>query len=50
MNVIQYIKKHKDEDFNTFKFTEVDSLILSLIPYINYTNIIPSFKEKILII
>ncbi len=46
MNVIQYIKKHKDEDFNTFKFTEVDSLILSLIPYINYTNIIPSFKEK----
>ena len=46
MNVTQYIKKHKDEDFKTFKFTEVDSLILSLLPYINYTNIVPAFKKK----
>lgn len=46
MNIIDYIKKHKNEDFNTFKFTEVDSLILSLLPYINYTDIVNPFKKK----
>ena len=47
MNIINYIEKHKNEDFKTFKFTEVDNLILALIPYLNLTNIIPSHKKKI---
>ena len=33
-------------NFNEFKFTEVDNLIFSLLPYINFTNIVPAFKSK----
>ncbi len=46
MNVLGFIKAHKDEDFNTFKFNEVDNLILSLIPYIDFTDIVNGFKGK----
>ncbi|MCM1053547.1 MAG: DUF2974 domain-containing protein [Ruminococcus sp.] len=46
MNIIDYIKKHKDEDFKTFKLTEIDSLIFSLIPYINFNNIVSPFRGK----
>lgn len=46
MTILDYIKKHKDDDFTTFNFTEVDNLIFSLIPYINFTNIIPAFKKN----
>lgn len=46
MNIIDYIKKHKDEDFNTYKFTEVDNLILSLLSYIDFTNIVGAFKKN----
>lgn len=46
MNILDYIKKHKDEDFKTFKFTEVDNLIFSCLPYINFTNIVPAFKKE----
>ena len=45
MNIFNYIEKHKNQDFNEFKFTEIDNLILSLIPYINFNNIIPGFKN-----
>ena len=47
MNIINYIEKHKDEDFKTFKFTEVDNLILALVPYLDLTNIVPAYKKKI---
>lgn len=46
MNIIDYIQKHKDESFQDFPFTEVDSLILSLLPYISFDNIIPYKKRK----
>jgi len=46
LNIINYIKKHKDEDFKEFEFTEVDNLILSLLPNIDFTEIVPSFKSK----
>ena len=44
MNIIDYIEKHKDEDFYVFKFTEVDNLILSLLSYIDFKDIVPSFN------
>lgn len=48
MNIFNYINKHKDEDFNTFSFTEVDNLILSLIPYVDLRDIVPVFyKDRI---
>lgn len=46
MNIIDYIKIHKDETFLDFSFTEVDSLILSLLPYISFNDIIPYKKRK----
>lgn len=45
MNITGYVKKHQDEDFKKFPFTEVDNLILSLLPYINFKEIVPSFKN-----
>lgn len=42
-----YIKKHKDDDFSVFPFTEVDNLILSLIPYLDLQDVVSSNKEKI---
>ena len=46
MNIINYIKEHKDEDFKTFPLTEVDYLILSLTSYLDFTSIIPAFKKN----
>lgn len=46
MNIIDYIKKHKDEDFKSFAFTEVDNLIFSVIPYADFTDIVPAFNSK----
>ncbi|MBE6155030.1 MAG: DUF2974 domain-containing protein [Firmicutes bacterium] len=46
MNIIDYIEKNKNKDFNEFKFTEVDNLIFTLIPYLDLTNIVPAFKNK----
>ena len=46
MNIIDYIKNNKDKDFNELRFTEVDNLILSLLPYIDFKDIVPAFKNK----
>ncbi len=46
MTIIDYIKNHAEEDFTTFKFTEVDNLILSLIPYLDLTNYVPAFRKN----
>ncbi len=46
MNITNYIKKHKDEDFKTFKLTEVDSLIFALIPYIDFKDCVSPFRGK----
>lgn len=46
MNIIDYIKKHKDEDFKEFLFSEVDNLIFSLLPCIYFKNIVPAFKKN----
>lgn len=45
MNIIDYIKKHKNQTFKDLPFNEIDNLILSLLPYVNFTNIIPAFKN-----
>jgi len=46
INIIDYIKKHQNETFKEFPMTEVDSLILSLLPYIDYTGIVPAFRKN----
>lgn len=47
MNIIGYIKKHTDDSFNDLPFTEVDNLILSLIPYLNLQDIVGYKKKKL---
>lgn len=46
MTILDYIKKHQDESFKEFSFTEVDNLIFSLLPYVNFTDIVPAFKKN----
>lgn len=46
MNIINYVKEHSNDDFKTLPFTEVDNLILSLLPYLNFTDIVPPFNGK----
>jgi len=46
MNIIDYIKKNKDKTFTEFPFTEVDSLILSLLPYIDFKVLIEPVRRK----
>ncbi len=46
MNIMDYIKLHQNEDFKKFPFTEVDNLIFSCIPYIDYTGIVPAFRHN----
>lgn len=46
INIIDYIKKHQNETFKDYHFTEVDNLILSLLPYIDFTDIVPAFKKN----
>ena len=40
MNVIDYIKKYGDYSFKEKSFNEVDNVILSLLSYINFSNIV----------
>ena len=46
MNIINYIKKNKDKTFKELPFNEIDNLIYALLPYIDFTNIVPAFKSK----
>lgn len=46
MNIIDYIKKNKDKTFTELSFTEVDSLILSLLPYIDFKGLIEPIRRK----
>ena len=46
MNIIDYIKKNKDKTFKELPFNEIDDLIYALLPYIDFTNIVPAFKSK----
>ncbi len=46
MNLIKYIEHHQNTSFKELPLTEVDSLILSLIPYLKFTHIIPAFYSK----
>lgn len=47
MNIIDYIKKHKEDSFEDFPFNEIDSLIFAALPYIDFKGTIkPLRKEK----
>lgn len=45
MNLIEYVNTVKNDDFKTKTFNEVDALILSVLPYIPFDNIVPAFKK-----
>lgn len=45
MNIIDYIKKNKDKTFKDYPFNEIDNLIFSLLTYIDFTKIVPAFKQ-----
>lgn len=45
MNIIDYIKKNKDKTFKEYPFNEIDNLIFSLLTYIDFTKIVPAFKQ-----
>lgn len=46
MNLIDYVKEIGNNDFKAKKFHEVDALILSIIPYIPFKNLVPAFKKE----
>lgn len=46
MNIIDYIKKNKDKTFKELSFNEIDNLIFSLLAYLDFTDIVPAFKDK----
>jgi len=46
MSIFDYINKYKNKDFLELPFTEIDNLILSLLPYIDFTNVVPAFYKN----
>lgn len=40
-----YLKKYGNYTFTEKEFNEVDAAILSLLPYVNFSNIVPNMKE-----
>lgn len=45
LNLIDYVKKHGNETFKDKEFNDVDALLLSLLPYIDFEGIVPAFKK-----
>lgn len=46
-DISKYIDKYGNKTFQEVEFTEIDNLIFSQIPYINFLNIISNENEKI---
>lgn len=46
MNILDYVEKYGDKDFNEFSFNDVDNLILSQLSYLPLSGIVPSLYEK----
>lgn len=47
MTLFEYIEKYGDKNFNEVEFNEVDNVILSLVSYIDFTDIVPKYKNTI---
>ena len=45
MNIINYIKKNKDKTWKEQPFNEIENLIFSLLTYIDFSDIVPAFKN-----
>ena len=45
MNIIDYIKKNKDKTWKEQPFNEIENLIFSLLTYIDFSDIVPAFKN-----
>lgn len=46
MNVIDYIKKYGNEDYETLPFNDVDRLILSQFSYLKFDGLVPEVGEN----
>lgn len=46
MNLIDYVNELGNNDFKSKAFNEVDALILSVLPYIPFDNVVPAFKKN----
>ena len=47
MTLFEYIEKYGDKSFDEVEFNEVDNVILSLVSYIDFTDIVPKNKNVI---
>ncbi len=45
-NLLNFIKKYGNKDFDELSFNEVDGLILSQISYMNIDNFVPKYNEN----
>ena len=45
MNIIDYIKKNKDKTWKEQPFNEIENLIFSLLTYLDFSDIVPAFKN-----
>lgn len=48
--MLDYLKYYGNESFDTFAFNEVDSLVLSMISYVNLEEIVPTDKKKFIFV
>ena len=47
MTLFEYVDKYGEKDFKEVEFNEVDNVILSLVSYIDFTDIVSKHKDKI---
>lgn len=47
MTLFEYVEKYGDKSFEEMEFNEVDNVILSLVSYIDFTDIVPKNKNVI---
>ena len=44
--LFDYVKKYGNCSFKVKKFNEIDAAILSALAYVNFKDLVPSFKSK----
>ena len=49
-NILNYIKKYKDVSFDEMSFNDVDAVILSQIPYYDFSGIVDDEKTAAIIL
>lgn len=49
MTLFEYVEKYGDKSFKELKFNEIDNVILSLVSYIDFTDIVSKSRNKIVL-